>query len=189
MLDRKPLYLPGSTENNAIHRNGSALFGNKNCIKLPRVAFYVRPNFFLVYFTNLSTCGLGFGKNDEQVQPAVSNSFVVTGCFIGHHVRFVGDFNFPAAVSTGGSEGLWPVQLVPSPRRCVGRAAACVHGALRAGPHPQFELRSRVSAPRILLYRGLPRRKGHREVRITFLQRGCSFPRHLNAKTKVSCGK
>ena len=97
-----------------------------------------------------------------QIQPAVVNSSVVTGDFIGHHVCAIGHPDLPAPVPTGGREGVSPsVHLRAHTRSRVGRPAARVNGALRAVPHPAPELRGGVSPPQLLLHRGLPRRAGH----------------------------
>lgn len=106
---------------------------------------------------------LGY-KDVAQVQPAVSSSSVFTGDFIGHHVRFIGHFDFPAPVSTGGSEGVSPFHLRGHTRSYLGRPAARLRGALRAVPHPSFKLCGRVSSPQLFFNRGLQRRAGHRQV-------------------------
>lgn len=102
-----------------------------------------------------------YDKDDAQVQPAVSNSSVFTGDFIGYHVGFIGDFDFPASVSTDGSEGVSPFHLGAHTRSYLGRPAARLHGALCSVPHPPFKLCGGVSAPQLLFNRGLQRRAGH----------------------------
>lgn len=102
-----------------------------------------------------------YDKDDAQVQPAVATGFVFTGDFISHHVGVIGHFDFPASVSTDGSEGVSTVHLRAHPGSYLGRAAACLHGALCSVPYPASELCGGVSAPQLLLYRGLQRRAGH----------------------------
>lgn len=99
-----------------------------------------------------------------QVQPTFSNSSVFTGDLIGHHVRFIGHFDFPASVSTGGSEGDPSFHLCGHARSRLGRPAAGLHGALCSGPHPSFELGGRVSSPQLFFNRAVQGRAGHRQV-------------------------
>lgn len=100
-------------------------------------------------------------KNDAQVQPAVTNSSVFAGGFIGHHVCFIGHFDFPASGSTDGGEGVSLFHLLGRPGSCLGRPAAGLHGALRPVPHPSPQLCGGLSPAQLLFNRGLQRRAGH----------------------------